>query len=141
MNGKKTLPSELVYAGTKLVWENIRVLFKNTNKKSKPGWEIQLEIHIRNLRTQANMIKQRKNIGICSDKQETATQENITTWGNKPESTNERRKNKKIWRKGKTKQTKQDIPKQRKKILPTSSVRSYENIPTTECKRSWTILE
>ena len=35
-----------------------------------------------------------------------------TTWGNKPESTGERRKIKEMSTKGKTIQTKQDIPKQ-----------------------------
>ena len=44
---------------------------------------------------------------------------NNTTWGNKQESTGERRKIKKISINGKTIQIKQDIPKQRKKILPT----------------------
>ena len=41
-----------------------------------------------------------------------------TTWGNKPKSAGERRKIKEISIKDKTIQTKQDIPKQRKKILP-----------------------
>ena len=41
---------------------------------------------------------------------------NSTTWGNKPESTGERRKIEEISAKDKTIQTKQDIPKQRKKI-------------------------
>ena len=39
---------------------------------------------------------------------------------NKPESTGERRKIKKILKKGKTIETKQEILKQRKEILPTS---------------------
>ena len=61
------------------------------------------------------MIKQRKDVGTCRDKKEKATQGKITTtWGNKLESTDERRKIKKILTKGKTIQTKQDIPKQRK---------------------------
>ena len=42
-----------------------------------------------------------------------------TTWGNKPESTGERRKIKDISKKGKKIQTKEDIPKQWKKILST----------------------
>ena len=45
---------------------------------------------------------------------------NNTTWGNKPESTGERRKIKKILTKGKAIQTKQNIPKQQNKILITS---------------------
>ena len=64
-------------------------------------------------RKQAKMIKQRKDAGICRNKKEKSTQEknNNTTWGNKPESTGERRKLKEISTKGKTIQTKQDIPK------------------------------
>ena len=38
-----------IYAGVKLVCEKIGVLLKNTNKNSKPGWEIRLEIQIRKL--------------------------------------------------------------------------------------------
>ena len=45
---------------------------------------------------------------------------NSTTLGNKPKSSGERREIKEISTKGKTIQTKQDIPKQRKKILPTT---------------------
>ena len=39
------------------------------------------------------------------------------------------------------KNKKQDIPKQWKKILQTNRGSWHENIPTTECKRSWKILE
>ena len=66
---------------------------------------------------------------------------NRVTWGNKPESIDERRKIKEISTKSKTIQTKQDIPKQWKKILPTSKKRWHKNIPTTGCKRSRTILD
>ena len=45
---------------------------------------------------------------------------NSTTWGNEPESSGQRRKIKEISTKGKTIQTKQAIPKQRKKILSTT---------------------
>ena len=38
-------------------------------------------------------------------------------------------------------QTKQDFPKQRKKILPTSRRRMDEDIPVTGCERSQKILE
>ena len=44
---------------------------------------------------------------------------NSTALGNKPEGSGERRETKEISTKGKTIQTKQDIPKQRKKILST----------------------
>ena len=52
--------NELIYAGAKLVGEKIGIPLKSTNKKSKPGWEIQLETQIRKLRKQAKKIKQRK---------------------------------------------------------------------------------
>ena len=45
---------------------------------------------------------------------------NSTTWGNKPESSGERREIKEISTKVKTIQAKQDIPKQQKKISPTT---------------------
>ena len=45
---------------------------------------------------------------------------NNTTRGNKSEGTGERRKAKQVWRKDQTIQTKLDIPKQQKKILPAS---------------------
>ena len=86
------------------------------------------------------MIKERKDAGTSRDKKEMAKKEknNDTTWGNKPESTGERRKIKEIPTKGKTIQTKQDIPKQRQKILP--SRRWHKNIPTTRCKRNWKLM-
>ena len=46
--------------GAKLVCEKIWIDLKSSNKKSKPGWEIRLEIQIRKLRKQAKMIKQKK---------------------------------------------------------------------------------
>ena len=52
---------------------------------------------------------------------------NKTTWGNKPEITQERRNIKKISTKGKAIHTKQNIPKQRKKILPTSCGEMTQN--------------
>ena len=91
------------------------------------------------LRKQSKTIKQRKNAETCWDKEKKATQEKITIQfeeGNKPESTGKRRKIKKISIKGKAIQTKQNIPKQRKEILPTSWVRWLEHNPTTGCKRN-----
>ena len=60
---------------------------------------------------------------------------NNTTWGNKPESTGERRKKKEIPTKGKTLQAKHYIPNQAKKILPTSGKRWHENITIAGCKK------
>ena len=80
---------------------------------------------------------------ISENKKEQATQKknNSTTWGNKPESTGQRRKIKEISTKGKTIQTKQDIPKQRKKILSTIGKVWNENFPTTGYQRKRTILD
>ena len=41
--------NEIIYAGGKLACEKSGVPLKSTNKKSKPGWEIQLEMQIRKL--------------------------------------------------------------------------------------------
>ena len=66
---------------------------------------------------------------------------NSTTWGNKTESTGQRRKTKEISTKGNTIQTKQDIPKQRKKLLSLIGREWHENIRTTGYKRNRTILD
>ena len=39
--------NELIYAGAKLVCENIGIPSKSTKKQSKPGWEIRLETQIK----------------------------------------------------------------------------------------------
>ena len=52
---------------------------------------------------------------------------NSTTCGNKPESTGERNQIEEISTKGKTIQTKQDMPKQRKKILSTTGRRTQKH--------------
>ena len=65
-----------------------------------------------------------------------AREDNKTTWGNKPEITGERRKFKNISTKGKTIQTKQDIARELKEILPISRWRWHEKIPTNGCKRN-----
>ena len=61
--------NELIYAGAKLVCEKIRVPLKSMNKKSKPGWEIQLETQIRKLRKLKNH-KTKENVRTCWDKNE-----------------------------------------------------------------------
>ena len=66
---------------------------------------------------------------------------NSTTWGNKPESSGKRREIKDILTKGKTIQTKQDIPKQRKKILPTTGRAWHKNILTTGHQRDQMFLD
>ena len=39
--------NELIYAGAKLVCENIGIPTKSTKKQQKPGWEIRLESPIK----------------------------------------------------------------------------------------------
>ena len=104
--------NELIYGGANLVSEKIGVPEKARRKISKPGWEIQHKTQIkRKLRKQAQIIKERKDSGTCRDTKRQHNKNNNTTWGNKPESIGERRKIKKISTKGKTIQTKLDIPK------------------------------
>ena len=69
---------------------------KSMNKKSKPGWQIPLKIQMRNLQNQAKMIKTKEKRW---NNVETKRKKNNTTWVNKPESNDEIRKIKKIWKK------------------------------------------
>ena len=119
--------NDLINAVAKLVCEKIGVPSKSTEKQSKPGWEVRLETQIKKKSTKTGQILKQKDPGICGKRMKKTTREknNSTTWGNKPEGSGERRETKEISTKGKTIQTKQDIPKQRKKILYTI------NIPTT----------
>ena len=57
--------------------EKIGVPSKSTKKQSKPGWDIRLEIQIKNLRKQAKMVKQ-KDPGICGNGIQKRTREKIT---------------------------------------------------------------
>ena len=52
-----TVLNELIYAGAKLVCENIGIPSKSMKKQQKPGWEIRLESQIKNRRKQARMMK------------------------------------------------------------------------------------
>ena len=65
--------NELIYEEAKLVCDKIGARLKNTNRNSKPGWEIRLETQIRNLQ-QGQMMRHRKNAGIFWDEKEKATQ-------------------------------------------------------------------
>ena len=68
--------NELIYAGAKLVCENIGISSKNTKAKSKPGWEFRLETQIENRRKQLKVVKQKKNAEI--NRKEKTTQEKLT---------------------------------------------------------------
>ena len=111
--------NELISVGAKLVCEKIGTPSISTKKRSKPGWEIRLETQVKNLRKQAKMVKQ-KDPGICGKRMEKTTREKIIVQLGEinQKVSSERRKTKEIPTKGKTIQTKQDISKFRKKILP-----------------------
>ena len=134
--------NELIYAGAKLVCEKIGIPTKSTKKQSKPGWEIRLETQIKiTAKTSQNDKKKKRRWNKREKGIGNTGKNNCTTWGNKPENPGERRKIKEISTKGRIIQTKQDFPKQRKKILSTIGRESHENIPTTGCKRKRTILD
>ena len=97
--------NELIYAGAKLVCENIGIPEKITKKQQKPGLEIRLELQIKKIRKQARMMKRGAEISGGKKEQATWRKKNSTTWGNKPENTGQRRKIKEILTKGKTVQT------------------------------------
>ena len=67
-----------MYAGAKLICKKIGIPSKSTKKKLKQRREFPLETQLKNLRKQAKMIKQRKNIETCRDKKEKATKKTIT---------------------------------------------------------------
>ena len=84
-----------------------------------------------------NKGKTLKHYGTKKKKNNTR-ENNNTTWGNKSKGTGERRKIKKITRKSRTIQTKQDIPKQRKKIRG-DDTKTYQQLEAREAEqlRSW----
>ena len=67
--------NELIYAGEKLVSEKIGVPLKITNRKSKPGWELRLELQIKRLRQNARILK--RNIKKVSEETEKARQREL----------------------------------------------------------------
>ena len=103
--------NELIYAGAKLVNNKISVPLKNTKRNSKYVWKIWLERQI-NIQ-EVKMKRQRNNAGTCWDEKK-KSHSTIKTKNKLKEITGEGRKTKKISSQNKTKQTEQDIPKQRK---------------------------
>ena len=65
--------SELIYVETKSAWTKISASLKNTNRNTKPRWEIRLEIRIKNL--QAKIMRQKKETGICKGEKRKTTQQ------------------------------------------------------------------
>ena len=92
--------NELIYAGAKLVCENIGIPSKSTKKQQKPGWEIKLESQIKKTtKTSPNDEERRWNKRVEEGTGHMG-KNNSTTWGNKPENTGQRRKIKEISTKG-----------------------------------------
>ena len=84
--------NELTYAGVKLVCEKIGIPSKSTKKKSKPGWEIQLETQIKKSTKTGQNEKTKRHWNMWEQKGKgNMRKNNSTTWGNKPESTGKRR--------------------------------------------------
>ena len=117
--------------------KKIGVHLKTKDGKSKPGWEIRLELQIGKQRQQAKIQKQ--NIKIYSDEEEKARQ--LKRKVQLDETNHKVLATKKIPRQDQTIQTKQDIPKQLKKILPTSIEVMGEDISPIRCERGKMIFE
>ena len=88
---KITKLNELIYAGAKLVCDKIGVPLKNTNRNSKPGWEIRLKTQIRNSR-QTKMLRRKKSRKYVGMKREKPNSEQNKLY-------NSRRQMRKYWRK------------------------------------------
>ena len=98
--------NELIYAGAKLVCENIGIPSKSTKKQQIPGWEIRLESQMKKT-TKTSLNDEERCWNKCGEEGTGHMgKNNSTTWGNKPENTGQRRKIKEISTKGKTVQTK-----------------------------------
>ena len=89
--------NELIYTGAKLVCNNIDVPLKNTNRNSKPGWEIWLEMQKKYLRQKVKMIRENtlKHVRTKRKSNTTSKTNNITD-GNKSEGIGERMETKNI---------------------------------------------
>ena len=84
--------NELIYAGAKLVYEKIGIPSKNTKKPPKPLWEIQLETQIKISTKTGQNGKTKRSWNMSEENGKDNTRKNSsTTWGNKPESSGERR--------------------------------------------------
>ena len=75
--------NDLIYAGAKLVSQKMGLSLKITDRKSKPGWELRLELQMKRPRQQARIPKQ--NIKKYSDKTETARQLELKKYRRKKE--------------------------------------------------------
>ena len=136
----RTELNELTYAGAKLVCEKIRIPSKSTKKKIKIKMGHSTG---KNLRKQAQIIEQRKNAGTCRDQKRgrnTKRKDNNTTWGNKLESSGERRKIKEIPTKDKTIQNRTFQNSERKfyQQLRGDHTKTYQWPDARETERFWT---
>ena len=98
----------------------IGVSLRNLNRNTKPEWEIRLEGLAKKLRKQAKMLRKKKNktkkkkhSKICWD-EETKTKQQTSSTNKK--SIGKKMETQKIQVQDQTIQTKQDLPKLRKKF-------------------------
>ena len=135
--------NELIYAEGKLICEKIGISSKSTKENSKPVREIRLETQIKkSTKTgQNDKTKERRwNMKEQKGKGNTRKIKN-TTWGNKPESTGERRKIKEISSKGKTIQKNRKFHNNERKFylqLGGDDTKTYQQTDAKETERFWT---
>ena len=112
---------------------------KTRDRNSKPRREFRLESQIKRLRQQARMLK--RNIKKSADGTEQPRKLELKkAWGDQPKNTSKRRKTEKVPRQDYTIWTKQDIPKQRKKLfqqLEGEWAKPYQQPDAKEARRFW----
>ena len=85
--------------------------------------------------------KTQKDILVWKDQNKTADKFDNTIWRDKPKDIDERKETQKMLRQSQAIQTKQDVPKQWKKILPTSRWKMHVDKSTMKCQGKNAILE
>ena len=131
--------NDLIYAGVKLVYEKIGVPTKKYEEtvKTRMGSSTG-NPDKKSTKTSQNGKTERSWNRWEENWKDNTRKNNSTTWGNKPEGSGERRETKKISIKGKTLQTKQDIPKLRKKIFISNwKGMTYQQPDARETERFW----
>ena len=131
--------NELFYEGAKLVCEKIGIPSKSTKKQSKPRWEIRLETQIK--KTTKTSPKDKKERRWNKREKGTGNMGKNTTWGNKPDSTAQRKKIKEISTKSKTTQKNRTFQNNERKFyqqLGGSDTKTYQQLDIKETERFWT---
>ena len=86
---------ELRYSGMKLVCDKISVPLRNSNRNTKPGWEIRLEVQVKKFR-QVKMLRReiiREHASKCREEKtkKKAGKSNHATWRDKSKDFGEKR--------------------------------------------------